>query len=130
MREKEEYLVSIRPEIPGLGKNGSYFNSVEEFQNACLRPIIKFQNDIIIKTFQKEKNLKTVLSRGNNSRDQTLGIISHYIKMNKAISYLYVGIIYGLMTLRESEFYLQNHKELNKRIVQMISERINSFIWS
>ncbi len=130
MREKEEYLMQIRPEIPGLEKSDSYFNSIEQFQNNCLRPIIKYQNDLIYKAFQKEKNLLTILSRGNNSREQTLAIISHYIKTNKALSHLLAGLIVGLMTLNESDFYLNNYKEINKRIFQMISERINSFIWS
>lgn len=129
MREKEEYLVQVRPEIPGLKKGRTYFNSVEEFQNACLRPIIKYQHDLIIKAFQKEKNLQTVLSRANNSREQTFAIIHQYVNQNKGLKFFFIGIIIGLLTILESEYYLTNYKEINKRISQMITERINHFIW-
>lgn len=130
MREKEEYLVRIRPEIPGLLEKKPYFNSTEEFQNNCLRPIIKYQHDLIVSVFRKEKNLLTILERGNNSQEQTFSAIQHYIKMNKALGFLFAGLVYGLMTSNETKYYLENYKELNKRITAMISERLNNYFWA
>ncbi|MEZ4938506.1 MAG: hypothetical protein R2799_13030 [Crocinitomicaceae bacterium] len=128
MREHEDYLVKIRPQIQTI-EEIPVSKEDEIFQNSCLRPIIKYQHDLIIEVFQKEKNLLTLLKRNNNSKEQTYLVILQYVKTNKALSFLIFGLIYGLMTSKESQYYLENHKELNKRITSMVSERLNNQFW-
>lgn len=112
----------IRPVIQSAIVNDS-MSDVEKFQNSVLRPVIKMQHNIIIALFnsflkhssfdintletpQKKEFLKNMISRNQHLRNQ------------------YVGLISGAFTDEEFDHYLTNPSEYGRRIVQMISQRL------
>ena len=50
MKSRDSYLKSLRPDILTKKINAD-MSSEEYFQNTVLRPIIKFQNDLLISVF-------------------------------------------------------------------------------
>jgi hypothetical protein len=95
----------------------------EHFQNFTLRPILKFQNDLIISVFRNyiEKH-KGAFYTLNLSRK--LHYIEHAIQKDVKFRNSLKGIIIGHFTLEEYEKYTKNALAINKRMMTMLIERL------
>lgn len=119
---RSEVLLSGRPSIPGAVIRPE-MGADERFQNQTLRPIIKFQNELILAVFRnyikKHKNTYFTLEREERERyiEKT---IQRDIKFRNALK----GMIIGQFTLEEYELYIQNSSALNKRMMNMVIERL------
>ena len=117
---------SIRPIIHSIG---SQENASEEegFQNEVLRPIIKMQHDIILAYFQNYcKKMKIQLAgiTGHEKKE----IVKNVFGKNQQVKSELRGIIIGQLTLKEFNQYTQMINSLNKRINNMLQERVLSSI--
>ena len=126
MSSRDFFLKSLRPDI--LTKTIKTEMSTEEyFQNTVLRPIIKFQNDLLIAVFlqfcTKYKNVFFDLS----TEKKILYIESSIIKDNKLRS-SFRDLIIGLFSVEEYSEYLKNASALNKRMTGIIKERLISHV--
>ena len=126
MSSRDTYLKSLRPDI--LTKTIKTEMSTEEyFQNTVLRPIIKFQNDLLIAVFlqfcTKYKNVFFDLS----TEKKILYIESSIIKDSKLRS-SFRDLIIGLFSVEEYSEYLKNASALNKRMTGIIKERLISHV--
>ncbi|MFZ4798369.1 MAG: hypothetical protein ACOYMA_12805, partial [Bacteroidia bacterium] len=88
----------------------------ESFQNNTLRPILKFQNEIIIAIIKHHLEA-TFLSK--NKIDK-IKIIENFIQKNSVIKNQLIGLTIALFTTIEFDYYLQNQTKINKRISQLI----------
>lgn len=119
MVNRDEYLIPLRPHLKNLVLENT--GSIEVFQNEVLRPILKFQNDLILEIF---KNDLLFLNGFNQTPlENRLNYCQEYIRKNNALKMLLVGIVIALLTVKELEFYLANQKDLNKRISNMAAQR-------
>ena len=105
--------------------NNTQTSDNEAFQNHVLRPILKFQHTNIIQHFHqycltKKWNLESQ-SFHNNTQ-----FVHHSIKTDASYKHFLIGLICGLFGKNEMEFYLNNKKEINKRILGMMAERVIS----
>ena len=95
----------------------------EHFQNATLRPVIKFQNDLLIAAFRnyvhKHKNFFYGLTT-----PKKLGYIEHAIQKDMKFRNSLKGMVIGHFTVEEYETYIQNSSALNKRMMNMVIERL------
>ena len=126
MSSRDSYLKSLRPDI--LTKTiKTEMSSEEYFQNTVLRPIIKFQNDLLIAVFlqfcKKYKNVFFDLS----TEKKILYIESSIIKDSKLRS-SFRDLIIGLFSVEEYSEYLKNASALNKRMTGIIKERLISHV--
>ena len=63
---RDKNIVLLRPKV-NSNKNISYKNDIEKFQNIVLRPILKFQNDLLLELFIFEfEKTKTKFDLINN----------------------------------------------------------------
>lgn len=115
---------SIRPAIKGIDeqKNSSF---VEQFQNKTLRPILKLQNDLLIALFLRSvQRTKCDWTELNTiGKEKKMNVI--FEKDNRFRS-LIKGAVVGLFTLEEYESYKTEESELNKRIISMIRQRVQT----
>ncbi|OAB78061.1 glyoxalase [Cochleicola gelatinilyticus] len=123
---RETVLIQIRPEIPSAKVNDAM--SVDEiFQNKTLRPITKLQNDLLVAVFRnyirKHKNVFH-----NLTIEKRLDYIENAIHKDMKFRNSLKGIIIGQFTLEEYETYIQNSSALNKRMMNIVKERIKSNI--
>lgn len=126
MSSRDSYLKSLRPDI--LTKTiKTEMSSEEYFQNTVLRPIIKFQNDLLIAVFlqfcTKYKNVFFDLS----TEKKILYIESSVTKDSKLRS-SFRDLIIGLFSVEEYSEYLKNASALNKRMTGIIKERLISHV--
>ncbi len=122
MNDRSSELLRFRPELPNARITDDMSRD-EHFQNATLRPIIKFQNSLLIAAFrnyvQKHKNVFYGLHL-----PKRLAYIEHAIQKDMKFRNSLKGMIIGLFTVEEYEIYIQNSSSLNKRMMNMVIERL------
>ena len=101
-------------------------NSEEEiFQNKTLRPILKLQHDLIITLAQEFLKSRNITWEKVKEKDpfQWLNI---NIKRDIPFKNQLIGMVIGQFSKNELDEYLTFQKEMNKRIINMMTERIVS----
>ena len=115
-------LSAIRPEIPEMISNEES-SSQEHFQNQVLRPILKFQNELIMAVFKhyirKRKGLFYQLPY-----TEQLKYIETAFRKDLNFRHFSLGLIIGQMTNSEWLLYQEQEKELSRRIVNLLIQRI------
>ncbi|SIS74504.1 hypothetical protein SAMN05421766_103770 [Zobellia uliginosa] len=126
MSDRSDSLSSIRTEIQSA-KVTDGMSENERFQNLTLRPIIKFQNDLLVAVFKnyikKHKNAFYELSLEKRF-DYIENAIQKDIKFRNSLK----GMVIGHFTLSEYEIYTQNSSALNKRMMNMVITRLKDHI--
>ncbi|MFN5911757.1 MAG: glyoxalase [Bacteroidota bacterium] len=117
---EREDLVQLRPLIPAATTELS--GEAEQFQNAVLRPVIKFQHELLIAHVRNYPNFNT-LSKNKGSRQDFHQKVQQFIHKQTDLRNQLIGCVIGLLTLEEFTLYLANKNELNKRITQMVVQR-------
>ena len=118
---RNENILKLRPEIITDLTKTSLFE--ESFQNLTLRPILKLQNELILKLTNKHL-AKFILDK---SKEESIKIIETRLA-EQVIKQQLIGLTIGLFTTEEFEYYLLNQSSINKRISQLIIQRVCSQI--
>ncbi|MBV7268250.1 glyoxalase [Winogradskyella luteola] len=122
MTTRTEDLLSIRPVITSA-KIYDTMSSEELFQNKTLRPIIKMQHNLCIAVFKnyisKRKNVFYELTL-----PKQLAYIDNAIHKDMKFRNSVKGMIIGQFTIEEYELYIQNSSALNKRMMNIVKERL------
>ena len=126
METRDSLLLCMRPEIP-TAKITPNMTPDECFQNRTLRPVAKLQNDLLLAVFRnyvaKHKNVFYDLTI-----EKRLDYIENAIHKDMKFRNSLKGIIIGQFTLEEFEIYIQNSSDLNKRMMDIVKERLKSNI--
>jgi len=93
---------------------------LEQFQNLCLRPILKFQNDILVSYFKSNINLISI----PESTIELENLVKNRLQKDIITRNTLLGMIIGLLHDEELTFYMSYKNELNKRLVVMLTQRI------
>lgn len=126
METRDLALLLLRPEIlsakvtPNMSKD-------ESFQNKTLRPITIVQTDLLLEVFKnyvrKHKNVFY-----DYSVERRLEYIENAIQKDIKFRNSLKGIIIGQFTIEEYLLYTENSSDLNKRMMNIVKERIKSNI--
>ena len=108
-----------------IGTTNEQSSNDEKFQNQTLRPILKLQNDLFIAV------LNNHIKKHNSNFysltvEKKLQFIENAIKKDIKLRNSLKGMVIGLFTLSEYEEYIQNSSALNKRMMDMLIERLKS----
>lgn len=126
MNQRDLHLLETRPEI-WSAKVSVNTGSDEKFQNKTLRPVIKYQVDLLLMAFRnyihKHKNAFYELSI-----EKRLDYVEHAIQKDIKFRNSLKGMIIGQFTLDEYNVYIQNSSALNKRMMGIVIERIQANI--
>lgn len=126
MIQRDSHLLEIRPELPHAKLNHN-MSPEERFQNQTLRPVAKIQNDLMVEMFRnyarKHKNVFYDLSI-----EKRLDYIENAIHKDMKFRNSLKGMMIGQFTLEEYEIYIENSSALNKRMMNIVKERIKSNI--
>ena len=119
---RDKNIVLLRPKV-NSNKSISYKNDIEKFQNIVLRPILKFQNDLLVEIFIFEfEKTKTKFDLINN--DQKIKLIINNLKYNNKLKQILLGTIIGMFSNNNITFYKANYSKINKRIFSMLNDRL------
>ena len=115
-------MEKVRPKLPDTLTEGE-LKEEELFQNMILRPVIKMQHDLLIMRVKSHFISKRVLFNVMDNKKRTEAIIQAFQSdhnLKKEIQ----GMIIGQLTVLEFQQYLKIERSLNKRIVQMVRNRM------
>ena len=126
MENRNPKILSLRPLVLNAKVNDQ-MKAEEQFQNATLRPIIKFQNDLILEVFRnyvkKHKNVFYEKTLENRLKYIDTAITKD-IKFRNALK----GMVIGHFTLSEYKEYIKNSSALNKRMMNLVKQRLQDQI--
>ncbi len=124
MQDRTSSLLAIRPNIDTIDKSLKT-KDVEAFQNDVLRPILKFQNDLLLQIFIDYANqYKGIFFKLSNQ--EKLTYIQQALSTNQRLRSLILGTIVGLFVVEDFGYYKLNSSALNKRIITMTIQRLQS----
>lgn len=122
MRNQE--LLSLRPK---LSLPDMETGMIEQFQNATLRPILKYQHDLLVLLFKnyviKRKNVFDKLTPLKR-----LDYIQQVVKTDVALKNRLAGLVIGHFTNEEYIFFSENEPELLRRLTDLIVQRLQSVV--
>jgi len=126
MNPRDINLIDLRPQIPSARITDN-MSADERFQNETLRPVAKLQNELLLAMFRnyivKHKN-KFYELKLEKRFEYIENAIQRDIKFRNSLK----GMIIGQFTLAEYETYIKNSSSLNKRMMNIVKERIQSNI--
>ncbi|MBS7253906.1 glyoxalase [Flavobacterium branchiicola] len=123
MADRDTFLREFRGET--LGTVSAQSSADELFQNQTIRPILKLQNDLFIAVFINyvNKNKADFYSYTVEKKLQTIeNSIQKDIKFRNSLK----GIVMALFTIEEYDTYIQNSSSLNKRMMNLLIDRLKS----
>ena len=121
--KNNDFLLNLRETIPF--QESKVKSPIELFQHKTLRPILKFVNETLNKitlSYINNINPEFIIQ---NSIFQEKSILNT-LKKEQVLKNKLNGIVIGLFTSEELDFYLENSLQIDERIQQMIQERIRT----
>ncbi len=118
--ERNIALQALRPKI-----KTEFWNELEmeRFQNEVLRPILKFQSDLIVRYTLSD--LYTIVKDFRTLRPRNqVQYIENWFSQKQAFKSGIISLIVALMTDEEFMIYVKSKKEINKRINTMSQIRV------
>jgi hypothetical protein len=122
MNQRDQHLLSLRPEIP-TARVSDNMSRDEQFQNKTLRPVAKLQDELFVEVFRNyiQKHKNTFYGFGVEKKSMFIeNAIQRDIKFRNSLK----GIMIGQFTLDEYDIYIQNSSSLNKRMMNIVKERL------
>jgi hypothetical protein len=110
---------------PVLGIDTAQAQPIEAFQHQTLRPLLKLQHPLLLRQFEAFL-VEHKQSFDQQTPDARQRYISHALKTHKRLRATYFGLVTGLMTEEEYDFYVANRGELHKRMTQLLIQRLES----
>ena len=123
---RNDNLIALRPVIESIDAHSSC-SEAEQFQNKVLRPIIKFQHELIVVVFNAYLTKKRIDFISDTLEKKTEKLITIFKNDQFLIAEL-KGLIVSFFTTLEYHQYQEMKPEINKRIVQIIRARILSIL--
>jgi len=122
MNDRPNDLRRIRPEIKKI-QEFENMSFEERFQNETLRPILKLQNPLFLAVFRNyiEKRKGVFYDLG---LEKKLAYIENGLIKDQKFRNSVKGTIIGHFTLSEYRQYSSNSSALNKRMMNMVIERL------
>jgi len=123
MSSRSQDLVRIRPDLSPKIRVTTDSSNDESFQNTTLRPVIKFQNDLLLAAFRNY----VIKHKGyffEIAQEKQFKYIENAIQKDIKFRNSLKGMLIGQFTVEEYERYIQSSSALNKRMMQMVIERL------
>ncbi len=121
---RTEDLLKLRPKIKTIQQDLNT-SETEKYQNDTLRPLLKFQHDILLCLFHASltKNKARFTELSLEEKEEKLNQI---FQKDLSFKNQSIGAVIGMLTLGEYEVYLSDMAADNRRIVTMLKQRIMS----
>ena len=111
----------IRPVLKNLINSNT--SNIERFQNEVIRPIIKMQNNFLVVFFEdylKNRKIEFYILKYEDQENKINTILTKDINFKNIL----LGSIVGHFDENEIKVYLKSTSEFNKRVIQMIKQRL------
>ncbi|MGQ2983744.1 glyoxalase [Flavobacterium sp.] len=125
MNDRDKGLIALRGNaigeiLPNSGRE-------EIFQNQTIRPILKLQNDIFVESFLNYVN-KSKSDFYGFSTEKKMQFIDNAVHKDIKFRNALKGMVMAMFTVEEFREYTLNSSNLNKRMMNMLIERLKDQI--
>lgn len=120
----EAALLALRPEVAHQSSDSSLI-TVADFLHQVLRPVLKLQHEVLLATvtdFAHDYHLPLATA----SPAEATRFLTELLARNTRLRATVVGLVVGLLTGSELAFYRQHRAELNRRLLDLATERVRS----
>lgn len=126
MENRETSLLAIRPKLLNV-RVSENMSIDEQFQNKTIRPVIKLQANLLIEVFKNyiKKRKNTFYEMPLEKR---FDFIENAIQKDMKFRNSLKGMIIGQFTVEEYLIYIKNSSALNKRMMNIVKERLQDSI--
>ena len=121
MNQRDNDVLSMRGGI--IGEILPQSSSEEIFQNKTIRPILKLQNDLFVESFINYAN-KHKDDFFTMSVEKKLAFIDNAVHKDIKFRNALKGMVMGMFTVEEFREYILNSSSLNKRMMNLLIERL------
>ncbi len=123
---KDEAILNLRPLLPQIETTKAQ-KPLELFQKQTLRPLLKQQNDLLLAIFVShlDKHKKTFLDSSPSAKE---ALIAQKIQRDQRFRQFLIGSIVAWFTKEEWQAYQQDPTAINRRIIGMLTQRLQSQI--
>lgn len=121
MDQRDEQLLVLRGDA--LGEIHPQSSKEEIFQNQTIRPILKLQNDIFLESFINYVN-KSKSDFYAFSIEKKMAFIDNAVHKDIKFRNALKGMVIAMFTIEEFREYIQNSSNLNKRMMNLLIERL------
>lgn len=124
MSNRTTNLINLRPQIPiVIDENAT--SDAEKFQNRTLRPVLKFQHDLLVEFFKNyiEKRKGVFHKLTENGK---LEYIENSVRKDLRFKSLLLGILIGQFSIEETGLFFKNESENSRRMTNLIIQRLQS----
>ncbi|MDU0369611.1 hypothetical protein [Hymenobacter endophyticus] len=114
-------LLALRPHIAATVTPDD--TPAARFAHGTLRPVLKLQNDVLLRivaSFVRDHHIP--LATASATEQQRL--LAELLTRNTKLRYTIIGLVTGLFTLPEWETYHANRPELNRRLLELATRRV------
>ncbi|PJJ54486.1 hypothetical protein [Hymenobacter chitinivorans] len=117
-------LLALRPVLPTTLAVAPE-PTAGDFLHRTLRPVLKLQNELLLALVADFLREHHVAFQARNEAEQ-LRTVTELLSRNVKLRYTIIGVIIGLFTSSEQEFYRQHRSELNRRLLELATQRVSS----
>lgn len=117
-----ESLIQLRPDVLREAVESS---PIEQFQNEVLRPILKFQHELLLEEWKLNPLFIQIKETSNPVQKRKL--LGHVFSKNNGLLQRLIGTVVGLLTIEEFKFYLSEKALIDKRIKELLLTRLLSY---
>lgn len=115
-------LKALRPSIPSIDLEASS-SVAERFQQKTLRPLLKFQNDLLVAAFETYAKAKKGVFFTLSGTERA-SYIEKCFRSDPNLRHFYMGMLVGHFTQEEYQSYLSGEKEIRKRALDLLIQRL------
>jgi hypothetical protein len=118
-------LLALRPAIAGQPAAIPTPTNVADFQHQVLRPLLKLQHAVLVATVAEfAADYRLPLQAAAPTEIQRL--LGELLARNTRLRATLTGLVIGLFTTEELAFYRQHRPELNRRLLDLATQRVLS----
>lgn len=121
MNQRDSDILALRGET--LGEIHPQSSTEEKFQNQTIRPILKLQNELFVESFINYIN-KSKSDFYNFTIERKMLFIDNAIHKDIKFRNALKGMVIALFTIDEFKEYIQNSSNLNKRMMNLLIDRL------
>lgn len=121
---RSQQLSSIRP---NLELDSTQSTPAEQFQNQTLRPILKFQHELLLAVFRAYIDKRHGVFFQLSAKDR-VAWIKHSVQKDQSLRSTLTGMVLGHFTLEEWTTFQLNEAEHSRRLIQMLIQRLQSAV--
>ena len=122
-------LLALRPAIAGQPAPVPTPATVADFQHQVLRPLLKLQHELLARTVE-DFALDYHVPLASAAPAEATRLRTELLARNARLRATLVGLVVGLLTAEELTFYRQHRSELNRRLLDLVAERLRSTLAS